>query len=60
MKYDNVLFVSVLVFPPVSNYRRFLIHRCVEELDLPELTTFSIGVSDERRTIVCYQEKLLR
>lgn len=50
---------SVLVFPPVSNYRRFLIHRSVEDLGLPELATFSIGVSDERRTVVCYRDKLL-
>ncbi|CAK1545438.1 unnamed protein product [Leptosia nina] len=50
---------SVLVFPPVSNYRRFLIHRCVEQLSRPELTTFSIGVNDERRTVVCYRDKLL-
>ncbi|KAI5645845.1 r3H domain-containing protein [Phthorimaea operculella] len=50
---------SVLVFPPVSNYRRFLIHRCVEDLGLPELTTFSIGVNQERRTVVCFKNKLL-
>lgn len=50
---------SVLVFPPVSNYRRFLIHRCVEQLCRPDLSTFSIGVSDERRTVVCYRDRLL-
>lgn len=50
---------SVLVFPPVSNYRRFLIHNSVEQLGRPELATFSIGVSDERRTVVCYRERLL-
>jgi hypothetical protein len=50
----------VLVFPPVSNYRRFLIHRCVEQLSRPELATFSIGLSDERRTVVCYKQNLLR
>ncbi|KAJ0172094.1 hypothetical protein K1T71_012067 [Dendrolimus kikuchii] len=49
----------VLVFPPVSNYRRFLIHRCVEQFGRYDLATFSIGVSDERRTVVCYREKLL-
>lgn len=26
---------------------------------MPELTTFSIGVSDERRTVVCFRERLL-
>lgn len=50
---------SVLVFPPVSNYRRFLIHRCVEQLCCSDLATFSIGVSDERRTVVCYRDRLL-
>ncbi|CAB3233260.1 unnamed protein product [Arctia plantaginis] len=50
---------SVLVFPPVSNYRRFLIHRCVEQLCRADLATFSIGVRDERRTVVCYREKIL-
>ncbi|PIK48349.1 hypothetical protein BSL78_14798 [Apostichopus japonicus] len=42
---------SVLIFPPVVSHYRFLIHKFVE--DFPELTSFSIGVEDRRRTVVC-------
>jgi len=47
-----------LVFPPVSNYHRFLIHKVVET-GFPEFTTFSIGEGEERRTVVCFQQQLL-
>ncbi|CAH2232899.1 jg1218 [Pararge aegeria aegeria] len=50
---------SVLLFPPVSNYRRFLVHRCVESLGRADLATFSIGLGDQRRTVVCYRDRLL-
>lgn len=42
---------SVLVFPPVTSHYRFLIHKFVE--DIPELTSFSIGAEDRRRTVIC-------
>lgn len=47
------------MFPPVSNYRRFLIHSCVGTLGRDNVSTFSIGLQDERRTVVCYSEALL-
>lgn len=52
---------SVLIFPPVNNYRRFLIHKVCESVTADhELVTFSIGVGSERRTVVCYRHQLLR
>ncbi|XP_058447361.1 uncharacterized protein LOC131427836, partial [Malaya genurostris] len=52
---------SVLIFPPVNNYRRFLIHKVSESLTGDhQLVTFSIGVGGERRTVVCYRHQLLR
>jgi len=48
----------VLVFPPVNNYHRFLIHKVVET-GFPELTTFSVCEAEERRTVVCFQQQLL-
>ncbi|XP_063220631.1 coiled-coil domain-containing protein R3HCC1L-like, partial [Bacillus rossius redtenbacheri] len=50
---------SVLVFPPVNNYRRFLIHKVCEE-SAKELQTFSIGQGHGRRTVVCFKELLIR
>ncbi|XP_067002498.2 coiled-coil domain-containing protein R3HCC1L [Anabrus simplex] len=50
---------SVLIFPPVNNYRRFLIHKVCEEESSRELSTFSIGQGAERRTVVCYKEHLV-
>lgn len=44
---------SVLIFPPVNNYRRFLIHKVSEEIPSEELSTFSIGQGFNRRTVVC-------
>ena len=51
-------FSRVLVFPPVDNYHRLLIHKTVEEF--LELHSFSIGEGEDRRTVVCRQERLLR
>jgi len=48
----------VLVFPPVNNYHRFLIHKVVET-GFPQFTTFSVGESVDRRTVVCFQQHLL-
>merc|ERR550519_545495 len=48
----------VLVFPPVNNYHRFLIHKVVEE-GFPQLATFSVGVEANRRTIITFQKHLL-
>jgi len=48
----------VLVFPPVNNYHRFLIHKVVET-GFPEFTTFSVGEGVDRRTVVCFQQQLL-
>ncbi|XP_059474482.1 coiled-coil domain-containing protein R3HCC1L, partial [Neocloeon triangulifer] len=42
----------VLLFPAVNNYRRFLIHKTVEQF--PELKTFSVGEGYARRTVVCF------
>ncbi|KDR23739.1 hypothetical protein L798_06025, partial [Zootermopsis nevadensis] len=50
---------SVLVFPPVNNYRRFLIHKVSEEYP-EELCTFSIGQGHGRRTVVCFKRLLIR
>ncbi|XP_046998088.1 uncharacterized protein LOC124613430 [Schistocerca americana] len=50
---------SVLIFPPVSNYRRFLIHKLCEET-YTNLKTFSVGQGLARRTVVCFQEHLIR
>jgi predicted RNA-binding protein Jag len=38
----------------VNNFRRFLIHKTVEQFK--DLKTFSIGEGDGRRTIVCFLE----
>jgi len=48
----------VLVFPPVNNYHRFLIHKVVET-GFPQFTTFSVGEGIDRRTVVCFQQHLL-
>jgi hypothetical protein len=50
---------SVLVFPPLNSYRRFLIHTVSEEYS-EELSTFSIGQGHRRRTVVCFNSHLIR
>ncbi|XP_033342397.1 uncharacterized protein LOC117229749 isoform X1 [Megalopta genalis] len=49
----------VLVFPPVNNYRRFIIHQLVQDR-FDDLHTFSIGQGLDRRTVVCYKSDLIR
>lgn len=53
-------FKSVLLFPPVSPFRRFLIHQLVDKsFSSVNLRTFSIGKDSRRRTVIC-SAKLLR
>lgn len=49
----------VLVFPPVTDHYRFLIHKAVQE-SKNNLHSFSIGAGDERRTVVCRPLLLVR
>lgn len=46
------------MFPPVNSYYRLLIHKQVERLQ-PDLHSFSIGVEEGRRTVVCHPQQLL-
>ncbi|KAH0949948.1 hypothetical protein HN011_007483 [Eciton burchellii] len=48
----------VLVFPPVNNYRRYVIHQLVQDHFSDSLRTFSIGQGFARRTVVCYNSDL--
>lgn len=53
---------SVLLFPPVNSYRRFLIHKVSETVTANQsnaLSTFSIGTGDRRRTVICRRYQLL-
>ncbi|XP_015512420.2 uncharacterized protein LOC107218897 isoform X2 [Neodiprion lecontei] len=50
----------VLVFPPVNNYRRFIIHQSVQDQYHDLLYTFSIGQGAQRRTVVCYKTDVVR
>lgn len=57
-----IFYYSVLVFPPVNNYRRFLIHKVCETVSNDKqnsITTFSIGQNLRRRTVVCQRHQLL-
>ncbi|KAG5679558.1 hypothetical protein PVAND_009118 [Polypedilum vanderplanki] len=53
---------SVLLFPAVNSYYRFLIHRVCKYIsnDIANntLTTFSIGVENQRRTVICHRNQL--
>ncbi|XP_006609103.1 coiled-coil domain-containing protein R3HCC1L isoform X1 [Apis dorsata] len=49
----------VLVFPPVNNYRRYIIHQLVRDRFV-DLHTFSIGQGSARRTVVCYKSDVIR
>jgi len=53
---------SVLLFPPVNSYRRFLIHKVCETITANQtraLSTFSIGAGSQRRTVICHRYQLL-
>lgn len=52
-------FYRVLVFPPVNNYRRYIIHQLVRDRFV-DLHTFSIGQGSARRTVVCYKSDVIR
>lgn len=49
----------VLLFPPLSSYHRFLIHRLVERHYPHHLSTFSVGLKSLRRCVVAYTEAIL-
>lgn len=59
---DGLLCCSVLLFPPVNSYRRFLIHKVCEAITANQpqaLSTFSIGAGEQRRTVICHRHQLL-
>lgn len=50
----------VLLFPPVNNYRRFLIHQSCENFrENYDLFTFSVGQGPFRRTVICFKSQIL-
>ncbi|XP_011644222.1 uncharacterized protein LOC105431631 isoform X2 [Pogonomyrmex barbatus] len=49
-----------LVFPPVNNYRRYVIHQLIQDRFPDLLHTFSIGQGSARRTVVCYKSDVKR
>lgn len=66
VEYDVTVFARdktrkrALVFPPVNNYRRFIIHQLVQDRFPDLLHTFSIGQGSARRTVVCYKSDVKR
>ncbi|XP_037935714.1 uncharacterized protein LOC119669768 [Teleopsis dalmanni] len=51
---------GILLFPPVNNYRRFLIHQTCENFCKQyDLCTFSVGQGIHRRTVICFRNQLL-
>ncbi|XP_046658404.1 dentin sialophosphoprotein isoform X1 [Homalodisca vitripennis] len=47
---------TVLVFPPFNGFRRFLIHKLIEDnFASSEVAAFSIGQDIGRRIVVCYR-----
>ncbi|XP_070155746.1 R3H and coiled-coil domain-containing protein 1 isoform X2 [Polyergus mexicanus] len=66
VEYDVTVFARdktrkrALVFPPVNNYRRFIIHQLVQNRFPDLLHTFSIGQGSARRTVVCYKSDVRR
>lgn len=53
-------FCRALVFPPVNNYRRYIIHQLVQDRFPDLLQTFSIGQGLARRTVVCFKSDVRR
>ncbi|XP_052131902.1 R3H and coiled-coil domain-containing protein 1-like [Frankliniella occidentalis] len=52
-------FDSVLVFPPVNSFYRFLIHQLAQD-NFDQLRTFSIGEDPDRRIVVCTKDLVAR
>ena len=50
-------FFSILLFPAVNNYHRFLLHNTVEEY-YPELSTVSVGEGLKRRTVIYFPSSI--
>ncbi|EDX09004.1 GD13719 [Drosophila simulans] len=58
--FSAAFFPSVLLFPPVGNYRRYLIHQtCEKYRQQYDLFTFSVGQGPQRRTVLCFRNQLL-
>jgi len=58
--FSTAFFRSVLLFPPVGNYRRYLIHQtCEKYRQQYDLFTFSVGQGPQRRTVLCFRNQLL-
>jgi len=56
--FSTAFFRSVLLFPPVGNYRRYLIHQtCEKYRQQYDLFTFSVGQGPQRRTVLCSQKE---
>uniref|UniRef100_X1YV95 R3H domain-containing protein n=1 Tax=Capitella teleta TaxID=283909 RepID=X1YV95_CAPTE len=51
-------FETVLLFPPIDDFHRLLIHKTTEEFS--QLCSFSVGEGDNRRTAVCAQLLVLK